>query len=159
MARDTDSGNLVLVVTTGMCACALPLPSVIETLRPLPIEPIPGALAFVRGVSILRGIPTPVIDLGAFLGSSAGQPTRFVTLRAGDRQAAISVGAVRGVWELDSPTLRKLPPLLHGASNDMIDAIGTLDQQVLMVLRDSWQLPEEVWHGLGDAGKEKKTCP
>jgi len=159
VARDTEGGKLVLVVTTGTCACGLPLPSVIETFRPLPIEPVPGPLAFVRGVSILRGIPTPVIDLGALLGNSAGQATRFVTLRVGDRQAAISVGAVRGVREIDSPTLRNLPPLLHGTSNDMIDAIGTLDERVLMVLRDSWQLPEEVWHGLQDTGKEKKPCP
>ena len=52
----------VLVVMVGARACAIPLDHVAETMRPLPIEPVAGTPGFVRGVSVIRGAPTPVVD-------------------------------------------------------------------------------------------------
>jgi chemotaxis signal transduction protein len=51
-------------------------------MRPLPVERIAGMLSFVRGVSIIRGVPTPVVDLGVVLGTPGEAVDRFVTLRA-----------------------------------------------------------------------------
>jgi hypothetical protein len=45
-------------------------------------------------------------------------------------------------------TIRELPPLLQRASNEVVETIGTLDKQVLMVLQASWELPDEVWQAL-----------
>jgi purine-binding chemotaxis protein CheW len=127
----------------------MPLIHVIETMRPLPVEPISGVPAFVQGISIIRGIPTPVVDLGAVLGAPSKRAERFVTLRVGDRQVALSVNAVLGVRDLDTIlTIRELPPLLQRASNEVVETIGTLDKQVLMVLQASWELPDEVWQAL-----------
>jgi purine-binding chemotaxis protein CheW len=118
-------------------------------MRPLPVEPIPGVPSFVQGISIIRGIPTPVVDLGAVLGTPDEMAERFVTLRIGDKQVALSVNAVLGVLDLDTIlTIRELPPLLQRASKDVVETIGTLDEQVLMVLRAGWELPDEVWHAL-----------
>jgi hypothetical protein len=59
------------------------------------------------------------------------------------------VNAVLGVRDLDTiMTIGELPPLLRRASKDVVEAIGTLDEQVLMVLRAGWELPEEVWRAL-----------
>src|SRR5207249_3999514 len=118
MADDTPSGSRVLIVAVQSSVCALPLMHVIETMRPRPIEPVACALSFVRGISIIRGAPTPVVDLGALLGTSDGAPGRFVTLRLAGRQVALAVDAVVGVREFDALTLQKLPPLLAGASKD-----------------------------------------
>jgi len=145
MTAGAASGSRVLIVEVHAAACALPLMHVVETMRPLPIEPIACALSFIRGISLIRGSPTPVVDLGALLGASEGAPGRFVTLRLGGRQVALAVKAVLGVRELDALTIQKLPPLLGGASKEFIEAIGTLDQQMLMVLQAGWQLPDEVW--------------
>jgi purine-binding chemotaxis protein CheW len=117
-------------------------------MRPLPVESITGMPSFVRGVSIIRGVPTPVVDLGAVLGALGGAAERIVTLRLGDRQVALSVDAVLGVRDLDVSALQELPPLLRGASKDVLEAIGTLDEQFLMVLRAGWELPDEVWQVL-----------
>jgi purine-binding chemotaxis protein CheW len=117
-------------------------------MRPLPIEPIAGVPAFVRGISIIRGVPTPVVDLGLVLGTPGGVAGRFVTLRLGDRQVALSVDTVLGVRDLDGSTIQELPPLLQEASKDFIEAVGTLDARMLVVLRSAWELPEEVWQGL-----------
>src|SRR5258708_38332947 len=115
MADSSRSGSLVLIVAVQLRACALPLMYVIETMRPQPIEPIISTLSFVRGLSVIRGAPTPVVDLGALLGTPARAADRFVTLRVGDRRVALSVGAVLGIRELDASTLPRLPPLLKNA--------------------------------------------
>jgi len=138
-----------LIVGLKSCVCAVPLTSVIETMRPLSVEPISGVPSFVQGISIIRGIPTPVVDLGVVLGSANERAERFVTLRVGDKQVALSVHAVLGVRDLDAIiTIQKLPPLLQRASKDVLETIGTLDEQVLMVLRAGWALPDEVWQAL-----------
>ena len=138
-----------LIVRLKGCVCAVPLTHVIETMRPLPVEAISGVPSFVLGLSIIRGIPTPVVDLGAILGTPGESVERFVTVRVGDKQMALSVNAVLGVRDLDRiMTVRDLPPLLQRASQEVVETIGTLDEQVLMVLRAGWELPEEVWHAL-----------
>lgn len=129
--------------------CAVPLAHVIETMRPLPGEPISGVPSFVRGIAIIRGVPTPVIDLGAVLGTPIERPERFVTIRAGERQVALSVKCVFGVREIETiVAIGELPPLLQGAAADAVEKVGTLDEQVLLVLRDGWELPSEVWNAI-----------
>src|SRR6516164_1883705 len=90
-----------LIVGVGARVCAVPLANVIETMRPLPIEMISDAPPFVRGVSIIRGIPTPVVDLGAVLGTGNQYAAeRLVTVRSGDKQVALLVDTVLGIREL-----------------------------------------------------------
>jgi purine-binding chemotaxis protein CheW len=137
-----------LVVGVKGRLCAVPLTNVIEIMRPLSVEPISDVPLFVQGVSIIRGIPTPVVDLGALLGAPNGPAERFVTLRAGARQVALSVDSVLGVRELDASKIGELPPLLQGASKDAIEAMATLDKQLLVVLSAGWELPDEVWQTL-----------
>jgi len=149
MVERAEGIRKALIVGLEGCFCAVPITHVIETMRPLPVEPISGVPSFVQGISIIRGKPPPVVDLGAILGVPGEQAERFVTLRVGDRQVALSVNAVLGVRDLDTiMTIGELPPLLRRASKDVVEAIGTLDEQVLMVLRAGWELPEEVWRAL-----------
>ena len=145
-----DAGRKALILEVHTRVCAVPVSHVIETMRPLPTEAISGIPSFVLGVAIIRGIPTPVVDLGAVLGASAEHNgDRFVTVRAGNRQVALRVGAVLGISDLDGlTTTQELPPLLQGASQDVIEKIGTLDQRFLEVLQEGWRLPDEVWHAV-----------
>ena len=83
MNRDAASGSQTLVVRVCTRLCAVPLAHVVETMRPLPVERIAGMPSFVRGVSIIRGVPTPVVDLGVVLGTPGEAAERFVTLRLG----------------------------------------------------------------------------
>jgi purine-binding chemotaxis protein CheW len=101
-------------VSLKSCICAVPLAHVIEIMRPLPIESLSGAPAFVSGIAIIRGIPTPIVDLAAVLGTPNEAAVRFVTMRVVDRQVALSVNAVLGVRDFDTiNTGQKLPPLLQ----------------------------------------------
>jgi purine-binding chemotaxis protein CheW len=86
--------------------------------------------------------------LGVVLGALGGVAERLVTLRLGPRQVALSVDAVLRVRDLDLSTIQELPPLLRGAPQDILEAIGALDDEILMVLRTGWELPNEVWQAL-----------
>jgi purine-binding chemotaxis protein CheW len=129
--------------------CALPLQYVLETMRPLPVEPVVGMPPFVHGLSIIRGIPLPVVDAGALFGSSDGaKPGRFVTVRSGDRQVALAVDEVLGIRELPHAGLQELPPLVREMSADLVSALGTLDAALLLVLCAAHLVPEDVWQTL-----------
>jgi purine-binding chemotaxis protein CheW len=143
----------VLVVMVGGRACAIPLHHVKETMRPLPIEPVAGTPGFVRGVSLIRGAPTPVVDLKALLENGENSATygRFVTMKLGERRVAIGVDGVVGLRNLDSAQLGELPPILRDVAADLIEAIGTCDGQLLVVLRAARIVPDEVWTTLASA--------
>lgn len=125
----------VLLVRVGVSLGALPLATVIETMRPLPVEPVSGAPPFVIGVAVIRGEPVTVVDLGRMIDPTAtGAIARFVTLRVGDRRVAVALQDVLGVRSIPEADLRRMPPLLSQAAAGLVSALGTLDRQLLMVL-------------------------
>ena len=136
-----------LIVAVGEYACAIPIDHVAETMRPLSIEPIAGTPRFILGVSLIRGAPTPIVDLSMLLEDRARATSyeRLVTLKLREQRIAIGVDVVVGLQRLDSTQFDALPPILRDARTDYIAAIGSLDAQLLVVLRASRIIPEEVW--------------
>lgn len=130
--------------------CAVPLLHVLETMRPLPVAELKGMPGFVLGLSLIRGSPIPVVDVASFLGGSQDrQITRFVTLRINcGRRIALAVGEVLGIREIGQALLQEMPPLLQGAGSDTIEAICSLDAEILIVLQASKILSEEIWQSL-----------
>lgn len=136
-----------LVCDTDGRRCALALEHVVETMRPLPISPFAGAPDFVLGVAIVRGAPTPVVDLAALLGGGRRTPGRFVTVKAGERRVALAVERVAGVHMLPAAD-GVIPPLLREARADVVAGVSTLDAELLVVIRAARIVPDEVWHAL-----------
>jgi purine-binding chemotaxis protein CheW len=138
-----------LIVTARGASCAIPAVHVLETMRPLPIEPIADAPPFVLGLSVVRGAPVPVVDLGALVtGHPALTMSRFVSVKLGERRVALAVTAVLGLRDLDEVSAMQWPSLLGEARAEVIEAIGVLDEHLLLVLRASRLVPEEIWRGL-----------
>lgn len=137
----------VLIAMVGTRACALPIEHVAETMRPMPVERIPGAPGFVLGVSVIRGEPIPVIDAEALIdGNGAGSGCeRFVTIKLGDRRAALAVKRVVGIRMLDAVRYGELPRLLSPANDGLIESIGASDEQIVTVLRAARVVPDGVW--------------
>ena len=140
-----------LVVRASGAVCAIPASQVIETMRPLPIEPLANLPNFIRGVALIRGAAVPIVDLGAVLEASgdpampASHAGRFVTLRIGERCVALAVDSIIGLVPLNPERFSALPPLLNHARRDVIQAIGTLDAELLLVLETARLVPESVW--------------
>lgn len=94
----------------------------------------------------------PVVDVAWVLAGKESHPTRFVTVNVGPRRVALAVDAVIGVRTIPTEALNELPPLLRDVNTDVIAAIGTLDAQLLVVLRSARLIPEPVWSALAAGG-------
>ncbi len=148
-ARMIPNTNRVLLVEVSSHVCAVPLTFVVETMRRQPLSPIADAPLFVSGLSVIRGRPTPVVDLAVLLQGGEIEPKRMlVTLRIEQRLVALAVDRVLGVRELDSQSVRELPPLIRTARPEMIEAIGVLDRQLLVVLAATRIIPDHAWASL-----------
>ncbi len=146
-----------LMIRAGGRVWAIPLGEVVEVTRALPVEPVPGLPPWVRGFSIHRGGPLPVVDLWGRAGvnGSPGRAERRVVLRLGERRSAIAVDEVLGIRPLDPSVLEDLPPLAKAAPEEAVAAIGVLDRELLLVLESARLLPEDVW-ALAEARGERR---
>jgi purine-binding chemotaxis protein CheW len=155
MVRGEDTDRFLLC-RVGSRIAALDVRDVWETMRPLPIEPLTGAPAFILGLAIVRGFPIPVVDADRLLGSSASSstssispsPARFVSLKLGVRGAALAVDAVLEIRALPAGMLANIPPLLGEAGADLVSVIGALDATLLLVLEAARLVPDSVWNAI-----------
>jgi purine-binding chemotaxis protein CheW len=159
MTRAKQSDRFLLC-RIGSRVGALALKDVRETMRPLPIEPLTAMPSFVLGVAIVRGFPAPVVDAGRLLNPFASPSTpiiasssaRFVSLKLGERTAALAVDAVLDIRPLAPGILADIPPLLREAGAEQMAAIGALDTQLLLVLEAARLVPESVWSAIKAPG-------
>jgi len=144
--------RFLLIRIAGLLA-ALPLESVIETMRPLPVEPISGVPPFIRGLAVIRGEPIPVVDLGLLLrGNECKSIQRYVTLRVGEKCIALAVEDVVQVRDLNQTQLEGMPALLGDAENSPIQSAQTLDQNLVLLLRASRIISDDIWVRLSEKG-------
>jgi purine-binding chemotaxis protein CheW len=137
-----------LTCRVGALIVALPIEHVVETMRPLPAEPIAGMPSFVAGVTIVRGVATPVIDAARMTGAVSSVPVgRFVAVRVGERRAVVAVDAVLGIQSLPIDSFERLLPRAD-AGSEAIAGIGSLDSELLLVLRCAKIVPAAVWDAI-----------
>lgn len=155
-----DESDRFLLCCIGSRIGALALRDVRETMRPLPVEPLMGAPPFVLGLATIRGSPTPVVDVGRLLGPSASSinpacsasSARFVTIKLGERTAALAVDAVLDVRCVSSEILANIPPLLRDAGASVVSVVGALDTRLLIVLEAALLVPDSLWSAIGTRG-------
>jgi purine-binding chemotaxis protein CheW len=128
-----------LLVRAGGRPCAFALSSVIETMRPVPVARETAAPPFVRGTAVIRGMPTPVLDLGVLLaGGTPTAPGRYVTLRlatAGSHphQVALAVDEVLAVHDFDADKLSAEPGVLSLLERETIAELREFAPQLLVL--------------------------
>ena len=137
------NSDFSLLCRVGSRLCALPLQHVLETLRPLPVEPLSGAPEQVLGIALIRGVAQPVVDVARLLGEPDAQVTRYITILVGERRVALAVGAVLGTRPLMKDAWQQLPPLLRHAGQEAVAALGELDAELLLVLDSARLVPAE----------------
>lgn len=149
----TSAALPVLVVRAGSRLAALPLGVTRETMRPLPVEAVRGAPAFVAGMSVLRGEPAPVVDLGGLIGAPGAGVGRFVSVDAGRGQAfLLAVDEVLGVRRLPTASFDGLPRLLGAEAAGVVAAVAVHDERIVMLIDAARLVPDEVWAALAARG-------
>jgi len=143
-----DVNQTLLLCRVATRLCALPIEHVVETMRPLPMDGMPGTARFVLGACIVRGSPVPVVDAATLLGTSEAHPSRLVIVKADRRRFALAVRSVIGVRAIPRESLHGLAPLLHDAGSAVITAMGTLEAELLLVLQSARVVPDSVWDAL-----------
>lgn len=129
--------------------CALPMSGIVETMRPLPVEAFPHAPAFVSGIAIIRGAPTPVVDMCALIGEPSSAPARHVTVRVNNRVVALAFDDVLGVYGLRSMDAVDLPPLLKNVAGETISQVTTRDAALLLFFEAARIFPPGLIETLG----------
>lgn len=145
-----------LVCRTGALLCAIPVEHVVEVMRGQPVEALAGAPGFVLGVSVIRGTPLVVVDVGLLLGGQTSETPWMVTVRVGDRVIALAVESVQGVHALETGTSVAMPPLLHNATTTAVDMLGTLDTELLLFLHFARCIPEALFDSLPSCAPDFK---
>ena len=100
-----------------------------------------------------------MVDAGRLIGPSTSSfpilsphPARFVSLKLGERTAALAVDAVLDVCSLPAETLSNIPPLLLGGDAQLVSVIGALDAKLLLVLEAARLVPDTVWIAIETQG-------
>ena len=139
-----DAGDMSLTFRAGSLLCALRLDEVVETMRPLAVQPLAGTPPFVPGLSIMRGAAVPVVDVSRLLGGGKAVVTRFVAVRTEHGPVALATGPVLGIRPTVTANTEHHTGLL-GAPARLVAAIGTIDTKPLIQLQSMRLVPDEVW--------------
>ncbi len=133
---DDIRSDSYLLCRAGGHLCAMPIDRIIETMRVLPIETLSSTAGFVRGMSLIRGAPVPVVELARLFDTSETLPQRLVTINVGTGIVALLVDAVLGIRLIAADSIKALPPVLRDAAGETVSAIGILDAELLLFLGD-----------------------
>lgn len=160
---DGDVSLLSLLFRAGPLLCAMPLSDVVETMRPLPTRRPADCPPYLRGISIVRGVPVPVVTAAALLAAGdrggvdheaapdGADTVRFITVRSRRGVAAVATGAVVGVWEAPTGTAPdgtgRRPP-----DAGPVTAVTVRDGEPLLLVRGASLVPDAAWAVLEGGG-------
>jgi purine-binding chemotaxis protein CheW len=143
--------SMSLIFWAGSVLCAQRLDEVIETMRPLAVRPLAGTPAYVRGVTIMRGVPTPVVDVARLVGGEPAGISRFVAVRTESGPVAFATGPILGIRTAVPDEAAAHPVLFGGASSQFITGVGAIDAEPVLLLRSMRIVLDEVSAGAAGA--------
>jgi purine-binding chemotaxis protein CheW len=101
------------------------------------IKSVPRAPAFVEGVTNLRGVVLPVIDLRKRFdlpAQEATQDSRIVVVEVNGDMMGVVVDAVSEVLRVSEEDVEPPPPLVLTADSAFITGIAKVDERLIMLL-------------------------
>jgi purine-binding chemotaxis protein CheW len=101
------------------------------------ITPLPGAPAFVRGVTNLRGTIVPIIDLGKRFGISRPEstPSQVVVIVAMEgKLAGLLVDTVSDILTVSDTDIAAIPATQSEKHSTFFDGLITLEETMIIVI-------------------------
>jgi purine-binding chemotaxis protein CheW len=140
--EERSAATFWLLCRAASRLCAFPVSHVVEAMRPTAIDAVAGVPAPMLGLSVIRGVPTPVLDAGWLFGSTTERCERFVVIRVCERTVAFAVEKTVGVRFIDTEESRALPPLMGDAH--AMSALKALDHELAFFVETARVVPEDV---------------
>ncbi|MAT42918.1 MAG: chemotaxis protein CheW [Anaerolineaceae bacterium] len=115
----------------------LDITTVESIIKMQPITKMPHAPKFVEGITNLRGMVVPVMDLRRRFGLESKQEdreTRIVVSNMGGMQVGIIVDAVSQVLRIQDEAIEPPPPMSTTINSAFIMGIAKLENQLVILL-------------------------
>lgn len=125
---------------------ALDIQTVQEIVRMQAITAIPGADAWVEGITNLRGRVVPVIDLRrrcGILASEHTQETRIVVVSSANGMVGLIVDAVSEVMRIPGEQIEPPSSIVTVPENAYLRGIAKLDDRLVSLMELDGVLPSE----------------
>jgi len=101
------------------------------------ITRVPRAPEFVEGVINLRGKIVPIIDLRRRIGLPSKPPdreSRIIVVEMGREVVGLRVDSVREVLRVPRSLTEPPPDMANAENNDFVEAVGKLDDRLILIL-------------------------
>jgi len=137
--EEKDRGDVLELLSFRLASetYAVPLTSIRQIIKMMPITMVPRAPDYVLGIISVRGNIIPVFDLRRRLNLPATEPTRktrIIVVAGGRYTLGLIVDGVEQVARLPETGLEPPPSMLAGVEAGYIEGIGRHNQKMILVL-------------------------
>lgn len=134
-----NSGELLQLVSfvVGTEEFAIPILSVQEINRMMPITRVPQSPKFIKGVINLRGKIIPVMDLRKRFGMESHETTtdsRIIVVEVASHVIGFTVDRVNEVLRINANIVELPPAMVCGIDSDYVQGVGKLEDRLLILL-------------------------
>lgn len=138
-ATSQGNGELLQLVSfvVGTEEFAIPILSVQEINRMMPITRVPQSPPFIEGVINLRGKIIPVMDLRKRFGlarQDATSDARIIVVEVASRVIGFMVDRVNEVLRINADIVEPPPSMVCGIESDYVQGVGKLQDRLLILL-------------------------
>lgn len=105
--------------------------------RIMPITRVPGTPPFIKGVTNLRGVVTPVIDLKSRFRNQTTKFTdssRIIIIYLDELTVGIIVDEANDVIDIPEQTIEPQPEVINSVEADYISGVAKIDKRLLILL-------------------------
>lgn len=105
--------------------------------RILPITRVPGTPSFIKGVTNLRGVVTPIIDLKTRFRNkttSFTNASRIIIVYLDELMVGIIVDEANDVIDIKEDAIEPKPEVIHSVEVDYISGVAKVDERLLVLL-------------------------
>ncbi|RLL46683.1 purine-binding chemotaxis protein CheW [Oceanobacillus piezotolerans] len=116
---------------------AVNVDQVISIERLQEITMIPRTSAFIKGVTVIRGVTTPIIDLKERLWvdeTAQTDDTRILVVHIQGMQIGFIIDAATAVMDIDEAVIEPAPQIATGTGETFIKSVANLEDGLLMIL-------------------------
>ena len=115
----------------------LPIDSVKEIIKPLPITRFPKSPPFVEGIINLRGTILPIVNLRKMFGlppMPLTEESRFIDIHLVGLKIGIVVDGVSEVVRISNRQIEVAPPIICGVEGKYLKGIARMENRLVLLL-------------------------